>query len=209
MTNRPEGNTPTDSIAPIELDRLTIEEEIASMNRGRGKSITGIVAAVAAAVVAVVLMLRTMDADRAYTETGAAVRGLAAEHFDSYWLCAVPAALRMPVDSGEKLATQLERVADHLGRSYGATLQRCEARLEPLPGKLGALAVPDALETDRARLVGASETLLSRVKALRERLGAVESYSFASVASEIDGVAKAYDGFSTARSELLGAVDAR
>lgn len=209
MTDRPHGNTPTDSIAPVELDRITIEEEAAFMNRGRGKSITGIVAAVAAAVIAGVLMLRTMDTDRAYTETGAAVRALAAEHFDAYWQCSIPASVRVPVDSGEKLGVLLGRVADRLGRSYSATLQRCESRLEPLAAGLGALEVPKPLEADRAQLVTASEGLLTSVTALRERLASMEHYDLANVAGEIDGVAKAWDGFSTARADLLHSIDAR
>jgi hypothetical protein len=179
------------------------------MNRGKGKSITGIVAAVAAAVVAGVLMLRTMDADRAYTDAGAAVRSLAAEHFDGYWQCSIPASLRVPVDSGEKLAAQLARVTDRLGRSYAATLQRCEGRLAPLAAGLGALEVPKPLEANRAQLVTASEALQASLTGLRERLSTMETYDLASIASELDGVAKAWDGFSTARADLLQSIDAR
>ena len=73
-----------ESLAPFQLDRLTIEEEVAFMNRGKGLQLLSVLALAGVLVAGGAMAMKSLDREQKLSQAGAAAMDLGREHLDAY-----------------------------------------------------------------------------------------------------------------------------
>lgn len=146
MEPKSEPRDGQDSLAPVQLDRRAIEEEVASMKRGKGARLLGVAAIVGAFTLGGAWLMRQVDRNRAESEAGAAVAALREAHVDAYLRCVVPGAPAGTLASAERLHSAIETQAERHEKAYARTLASCEPKLAGLVPSIQAAPVGSALE---------------------------------------------------------------
>jgi len=209
MTKHDALRSEQDSLAPIQLDRLSAEEQdtVALMGKGKGLQLLRIAAIVAALGVGGFYAMRGLDSGLAYTEAGAAAGKLQRQHVEGFLRCALGPAYVTSTDSPERLYGALEAMSERGQKGYGRTLSRCLPTLEALPAALGALSAPADLTPNVAQLEGSARALLAATKAYATYLGADDTrYDFVIAAGHIDHITQAWAQYkkhdATLRSQI-------
>lgn len=181
-----------DSLAPMQLDRLSIEEEVAFMNRGKGARLLGVAMMVSALAVGGAWAMKRMDRGLAESEAGAAVAGLRQEHVESFLACAVPDAPVASFANSERLHSAIEHLTERYQKAYARTLESCEPKLAGLVPSLTLAPVASHVEPAVAELRAAAIALQDSAADLRGYLeDPRRSYDYVEVTAFIDRLARA------------------
>ena len=204
MQTKAAGATREDqhSLAPIQLERTSIERDLASIKRGQGAVLT---MALLGSLVVMAGLLKWMDAG-----DGRSAYATAARQLDS--LYAQPAedcTLLQPYASRQVLRTSMEAASQHYGKAYEKQLAPCSAALAVLERKLGDLDVPLSMQH---RLEG----LQHHTAALNRAIGRYRSYlfdpklnyDFAGATSHIENVVVAWSNYDAQRKNTFAALHA-
>lgn len=197
-----------DSLAPVQLDRLTIEEEVAFMNRGKGAQLLGVAVLVSALAVGGAWTMKQIDRNEAQGQAGAAVAGLREQHLDAYLQCVVPSAPAGVFSNSERLHTAIESLAERYQKQYARTLQSCEPKLAGLVPALTAAPVAPAVVPIVRNLKIAAISVKNSAEDLRSYLAAPDrAYDYVEVTQRIDHLARAaaayHDQDQALRAELV------
>lgn len=181
-----------DSLAPMQLDRLTVEEEVAFMNRGKGAQLLGVAMIASALVVGGAVAMKRMDRDQAEGQAGAAVAGLREQHVGAYFACVVPDTPTAAFSSSERLHSAIESLAERYQKAYARTLESCEPKLAGLVQALTAAPVAKALAPAVSDLLSAAISIQDSASDLRAYLSdSRRPYDYVEVTAFIDRLAKA------------------
>ena len=197
-----------DSLAPVQLDRLTIEEEVAGMNRGKGAQLLAVAVLVSAVAIGGAWLMKQIDRSQAEGQAGAAVAGLREQHLDAYLACVVPNAPAGVFSSSERLHTAIETLAERFQKDYARTLQSCEPKLTGLLPALAAAPVASDLQPIIGNLKVAAISVKNSAEDLRSYLSDPQRpYDFVEVTQRIDHLARASAAYhkqdQVLRGELL------
>lgn len=192
-----------DSLAPVALDRLTVEEEAALMQTGKGGKLAVI------AVVAVLLgagatfWLKQLDARQAYVGAAASVRELHAATLEPFARCALPEASGLQLTSKESMLSALERSSERMGPAYGRVLARCQPLVEALPSDLAKVQAPAALAAQLKTLASAANELGGAIEQYRTHLGhAGRGYDYVQALPFMEKIASAWGSCLAQHAEL-------
>jgi hypothetical protein len=181
-----------DSLAPMQLDRLTIEEEIAGMNRGKSTQLLGVAMMVSALAVGGAWAMKRMDRDQAESNAAAAVASLRVQHVEAYLVCIAPEAPLSVFASSERLHSALEHLAERYQKAYARTLESCEPKLEGLIPALTVAPVAKSLEPRVSELKAAAMAIQDGGSDLRSYLAdSRRQYDYVEVTAFIDRLARA------------------
>jgi hypothetical protein len=181
-----------DSLAPMQLDRLTIEEEVAGMNRGKGAKLLGVAIVASALVVGGAVAMKRIDRDQAEGQAGAAIAGLLEQHVEAYFSCAAPDTPPAALSNGERLHSAIEILAERYQKAYARTLESCEPKLAGLVPALTVTPVAKTLAPAVTDLRSAAVSLQDSASDLRAYLSdSRRPYDYAEVTAFIDRLAKA------------------
>ena len=181
-----------DSLAPMQLDRLTIEEEVAGMNRGKSAQLLGVAMMVSALAVGGAWAMKQMDRDQAENNAGAAVANLRVEHVEAYLVCIAPEAPLSVFSSSERLHSALENQTERYQKAYASTLESCEPKLEGLIPALTVAPVAKKLEPTVNELKAAAMAVRDGANDLRSYLADPRRpYDYVEVTAFIDRLARA------------------
>jgi hypothetical protein len=187
-----------DSLAPMQLDRLTIEEEVADMNRGKGAQLLGVAIIASVLVVGGAVAMKQMDRDQAEGQAGAAVAGLLEQHVDAYFACVLPDTPTAAFSSSERLHSAIEGLAERYQKAYARTLESCEPKLQGLVPALTVAPVAKAIEPAVAELRSAAISVQDSATDLRAYLSdSRRPYDYVEVTAFIDRLAKASAAYHT------------
>lgn len=192
MTEETENRTEQDSLAPVQLDRLTIEEEVASMGRGKGRALLSIAVLCGVLALGGGLFMQTLDREQAEHDRSAAVSQLQQDHVQAYLSCVLPGAVASAYESSDRLLSAIEGKLEHKRKAYGATLERCEQKLSGLTTALSAAEVRGDLEPALTNLKTDADTLTQSAAGLREYLqDPSQSYDYVQAVARMDRLAQA------------------
>jgi len=181
-----------DSLAPMQLDRLSIEEEVATMNRGKGAQLLAVAVIVSVFAIGGAWTMKQLDRTQAEGQAGAAVAGLREAHVDAYLKCAIPDAPVGVFSSSERLHSAIEIIAERYQKAYARTLESCEPKLAGLVPSLAEAAVSPALEPAVTGLRAAAVSVEESATDLRGYLGDPRrGYDYVEVTAFIDRLARA------------------
>jgi len=181
-----------DSLAPVQLDRLTIEEEVATMNRGKGARLLSVAIVASAVAVGGAWMMKAMDRSQAESQAGTAVAALREQHVDAYLRCVLPEAPAAVFSNSERLHTALEGLAERYQKAYARTLESCEPKLEGLRPALAVTPISGKLAPTVEGLKSAALGVQDSAEDLRSYLADPRrGYDYVEVTAFIDRLARA------------------
>jgi hypothetical protein len=181
-----------DSLAPIQLDRLTIEEEAAFMNRGKKRQLLFAASLIAMALLGANTLVKQLDREMAYSQAGQAVSDAQQQQLGAYLQCALPGTQLSSVASADELHSAIERLVERFHKDYGRLLKRCEPKLEALAPTLANVNVPKDLQGELHELRASAKQLTASAVTLRTYLEDERTaYDYAQATAYIDRVAKA------------------
>jgi hypothetical protein len=199
-----------DSLAPVQLDRLTIEEEAAFMSRGKGKQLVTIALLASVLAVGGGFLMKTLDRVQAEHERSLAVAELRESHVDAFLSCVLPGIAPSAFDSRERLLGALERVVEQKQKRFAATLARCEVKLEGLERGLHAASVRSDLDPARGKLEREAKAITRSAAALREHLqDPARAYDYVQAVASIDRLARAAASYGAADQAYRAQLAAR
>jgi hypothetical protein len=200
----------TDSLAPIQLERLSVEEEVALMGRGRGKQLAGIAAVALVSVLGGVLWMKGMDAREAYASAATRLGQLDRQHGYAFMYCALPGIPQSQIDSRENLHTAIEHFGEQYGKSYARNLRRCAPTLDEMAPALAALQVPENVSSELHALRTAAANLK---RAWNDYRGYLEDpkrpYDYVQAVPLIEKITLGWEAYEQRESELHTALLAR
>lgn len=135
----------SNSLVPVETD-ASLNEAVDSMDKGSGLKLVGFAVGLAAVIAVAVAVLGNLDNRQAFVDAGARVAALKEDRFEAFLNCALVNMNQSQIKSADDLEFQLDKRAQHFGKPYAATLQKCAANLDTLERELATLAVPDPLK---------------------------------------------------------------
>jgi hypothetical protein len=181
-----------DSLAPVQLDRLSIEEEVAGMNRGKSARLLGVAMMVSALAVGGAWAMKQMDRSQAESNAASVVASLRVQHVEAYLVCIAPEAPLSVFSSSERLHSVLENQAERYQKAYARTLESCEPKLEGLIPALTIAPVAKSLEPTVTDLKAAAMAVQDGANDLRGYLAdSRRSYDYVEVTAFIDRLARA------------------
>ena len=195
-----------DSLAPVELDRLTVDEEVAMMQRGKsGRLVVAALALVLAGGGAFTWMQR-MDTRDAYTNAATVAVRLHHEHLDAFLRCALPRADAAQLQSQEGLSAAFANHGALLGRAHSGVLARCAEALVELSREVAAIRAPNPLRPQLTALHQAAEALRRAADGYRAQLGAADGYDAAQLTPAIEKIVLARATYQQRQAALERAV---
>jgi hypothetical protein len=181
-----------DSLAPMQLDRLTLEEEVASMKRGKGAQLLGVAVIVSALAIGGAWLMKQMDRNEAEGQAGAAVAALREQHLDAYLRCVVPNAPAEVLSNSVRLHSAIEALTERYQKAYAGTLDSCEPKLVGLVPALAAAPVSTALHPVMGNLKVAAISVQNSAEELRDYLAdPARPYDYVEITAFIDHLARA------------------
>jgi hypothetical protein len=191
---------------PDELAALkgSIEEAEAAMHKGRGKMLVGMIGAVVALLVGVVLLVGSGDDARVAGEIGKAINGIKQRQFDRFWGCALQGTNLKNVRSNAELASQIDVRSMEKGEAYAAYVRgKCLDMLDEIAPQLDTLIVPDDLKADVAALREAVGDLRSAWNGFITYLGNPDTeYASEDAKRYIDEIARGWFDFKKAHGAI-------
>jgi hypothetical protein len=195
-----------DSLAPVALDRLSVEEETALMNRGRGARLVGAGALLALCGVGLAFWLGELDTKQKYADALEQSAAAQQQHVDPYLACALPGLTGARPTTPDDLKAAIERVQERQGRSYSRTLARCAPLLAELGPALAALTVPQDVQSQLSDLKTAARAHERAWSAYRVHLTEVASPDSAGSREPVENVAHAWADYEQKRALLEAAL---
>lgn len=147
----------------------SLEEEERAMKSGRG----GMIAAAAFAVLLVVgasAWFLTTSGPNEYGQIGQQVNGMRAEHFDTFWSCALPREDVRDLDTADELKAALARFSANTEGYVRILRTECLVHLTQHQAPLDALIAPPELSGPIGELSAALVALRSAWDAYLEHL---------------------------------------
>lgn len=157
------------SLAPVQIEVATLEEDIAQLNRGKGARLLMSALLSGLAVFGIVQWMDTIDGQQAYAAAAERLESIHAQQGNALLRCVLPDVQRSQVDSRQALHTALEVASERSQKRYGKQLQHCTGLAEELVRQVNDLDVP-------ADMVRRAQGLRSAAGNLDQALGAYRAY---------------------------------
>ncbi len=201
---QPGSSRHEDSLASIQVDRLSVEDEAASMNRLRVWQLRGAIVAAIVLLGAGAMWMKGVDRRGAYSELGTGIAALRAGPLSAFVQCAAPGAQPSQLAAAGQLPAALLAASEHTGKGYTRALLHCSPLLEQAGLQLAALNVPSAVAPQAAALRAA----LSDLQATVESAVTVPSYDSAKVVALTQKVAAGWQAYDEKQVALQTALRA-
>jgi hypothetical protein len=191
-----------DSIAPVQVQRTSVEDEVAQMNRGKGRQITAVVAVIALSGLAGTYLLRGMDAHQRYEDAIVNLDQLHKDHADAHLQCVLENTNRSLVSSADKLHQVITRYSERHGAGYARRLTECAPTLAGLVPALNKLQPPKEVDADLRSLRTAATDLQRVWDEYRAYLASGSAYDEAQASPRIDQITSSWSGYQAQRVRL-------
>jgi hypothetical protein len=195
------------SLAPIQIEGTSIEEDIAALSRGRGTRLVFTALCAGLLAFGVIQWMDGIDGTRAYAAAADRLEAIHAQQANVFIHCALPNLQRSQISSEKSLHTAIEVVSERLQKQYGRQLERCGTSLDGLEVQLAGLVVPADTRPKLEALRTASSELNFAIAGYRHYLvDPAVSYDFVQATPRIEKIALAWSDYETKRRELSRAL---
>jgi hypothetical protein len=130
------------SLAPIQLERTSVDEEVALMKRGKGLRLTVTLLVSLVAIAGGARLLSNMDTTRAYASGADRLDAIDAQQSEAFLRCALPNLQRAQVASASALFSAIEFATERFDKQYGKQLAQCAPLLGELQHALDGVRAP-------------------------------------------------------------------
>lgn len=184
-----------DSLAPIQLERMSVEEQALVSGRGRSRGLVPLVAFAGVALALGVMLYQRLEANESLGNAGSAVKQMKVQDFDVFARCVFPGMDGTRIKDDDHLRTTIERHSQRHGRHYGQMVKTCARPLYDLQVGLERLQVPQPLEGARAEMQQSAQRLVTATSNYAAYLEAGDGYEFVTAQPKIEALALAWQDF--------------
>jgi hypothetical protein len=131
-----------ESLAPIQLERLSVDDDVAQMKRGKGLRLTVTVLVSLIAITAGARLLGRIDQTQAYATAAERLETIDNQRSEAFLRCALPNVQPTQLASASELHTAIEIATERLDKRYGTQIAQCTHLLADLQQSLSALEAP-------------------------------------------------------------------
>ena len=199
-----------DSLAPIQLERMSREEESLVKHRGRTRQLLAIGALAVCVAGGGTYFMKQLDAREAVVSAAAGVQRVRSEKLQPFLRCALPGLGQSQLNSKERLIGAIDDFSESLGKGYARTLGRCLPVLEEVAPALAAQPVPADLRSEARSLHDSAVRLTGAVKDYRAHLAApTQAYDYLQSLPMIEKIAVAWESYEVNAKTFDNAVHAK
>ena len=205
------SNQEHDTLIPVALDRLSVEDEadLSRMNGGRTTKLVAVLLVAAIGGAGALVWMKRADAREAYLGAATQARQLTDTKLASFEDCTVPSAGSTRIETKAQWADALTRQGTLGGRSYARVLGRCTPMLEELDSDLAAIKAPTELASNLQAVRNASAQLKTAVDGYKRYLTLSGTpVDEAQAKTLAQGAANAWQSVEQRQAELLAAAKA-
>jgi len=191
----------TDSLAPVQLERLSVEEEVAQMQRGKGGKMALVIAAGSLLLAGGAYWMRHLDVERAYVVTAESIAQVDTQQAQAFMHCALRNVQAPQLASPDALRATIEITHQRLGAGFTRNLDQCLPLLDDLAPGLTAIKAPNDVKPKLTALEQSSNELRRSWKLYRTYLGDPK-FDDAQAAQLIESVTAAWARYEDLRSKI-------
>jgi len=207
--NLPVRSDPS-SLAPIQLERSSVDEDIAQLKRGKGLRLTLTLAVGLAAIAGGTQLLRSMDAHQAYAKAGEQLELVDAQQSEAFLRCALPNLQRSQLDDPSELHTAIEIATERMDKAYGRVLAQCDPLLESFEEAVSQIKGPADMTRRLSSLSNAAGALGHSWSEYRKYLqDPTQHYDYVQAAPRIEKITNAWQDYQTQRDQTRDALAQR
>jgi hypothetical protein len=196
-----------ESLAPIQLERVSLDEEVAQMKTGKGLRLTLTLLIGAAAVFGVVRWMGNLDTAQAYAHAADRVEEIDAQQGGAFLRCALPNLQNSQLTSASALHSAIETVSERLDKHYAHQLASCASLLEEFETALGTVRAPADM---KLRIEGLRRSAHDFAQAWHNYQAYLQDpaqrYDFVQATPLIEKIGVAWQGYQTQRTEADSAL---
>jgi hypothetical protein len=141
-----------DSLAPVQLERTSVAEDIALMKRGKSMPLLLSLVLATIAVAGGVRWMGTIDVKQSYAHAADRLEVIDSQQSEAFLRCALPNVQSSQLKSSLALHNAIENASERLDKFYGRQLTHCSHYLDDLSSQLGAVTVPADMSRQLASL---------------------------------------------------------
>ena len=196
-----------DSLAPFQLERASVEEEVAQMRRGKGVKLTLTLLAVACGAFGATRWMGSIDASQAYAAAADRLEAIDSQQGEAFLRCALPNVQNSQLSSAPALHNAIEVASDRLDKRYGRLLEQCGYLLEGLTGALSNVRAPADMSRRMDTLRASADQFSAAFQDYRDYLlDPHKPYDYVQATPLIEKIANHWQDYQTARADARTAL---
>jgi hypothetical protein len=138
----PSTRSDPDSLAPVALERASVDDEVSKMRRGNTLPLALSLVASTIAAIAGIHWLGGIDRQQAYARAAEQLETIDAQQSEAFLRCALPNVQRSQLSSTQALHNAIEIVSERFDKFYARQLVHCSNYLDDLNNELNRVRVP-------------------------------------------------------------------
>jgi hypothetical protein len=198
------------SLAPIQLERASVEEDVASMKSGKGLRLTATLLVTAVAVVGGTQLLGAMDAHQAYAHAAEQLELIDSQQSEAFLRCALPNIQRAQLNDPSALHTAIEIASERMDKGYGRVLAQCEPLLQSFEEAVNGIKAPSDMTRGMQGLSLAAGELVRSWASYRTYLqDPAQRYDYVQATPRIEKITTAWASYQTQRTQVRDGLSAK
>lgn len=199
-----------ESLAPIQLERISVDEEVAQMKRGKGMQLVLTALVIALGVAGGSRWMSDIDASQAYAAAADRLEAIDSQQGDAYLRCALPNVQNSQLSSASSLHNAIEIASERLEKRYGKLLEQCDYLLVGLTSALSAMRAPADMTRRMDDLRVSADQLGDAFQDYRDYLlDPAKPYDYVQATPLIEKIANHWQQYENARAQARSALRAR
>jgi hypothetical protein len=199
-----------ESLAPIQLERVSVEDEVAQMKTGKGLRLTLTLLIGVAGVFGIMRWMGTIDHSQAYAHAADRLEEIDAQQGEAYLRCALPNLQNSQISSSTALHSAIEVVSERYDKRYAQQLAGCAYLLNALESALSTVQAPPDMTRRVEGLRLSAQNFAQAWEHYRAYLkDPAQRYDYVQATPLIEKISVAWQGYQTQRAEATAALRAR
>lgn len=205
----PEAREAPSTLAPIQVERASDEQDLAGMRGRRGPRIVTAVVVLAAVGFGGALLLRSMDARQAYAHAAEQLERSDVDQRDAFMRCAFPNQQSSQLAAPSALQGALEIATGRMGKTYAKVLTKCTPLLDNFKQAVSGIQAPADVAPNVRAVSKAANEFAAAWLGLRDFLQSSSEYDSAQAAPRIQAITASWQTYQTERVKAKDALSAR
>lgn len=198
-----------DSLAPIQLERVSVEEEVAQMKTGKALRLALTLMVGVTGAFGVVRWMGRIDNSQAYAQAADRLEQIDSQQGEAFLRCVLPNLQNTQLSSATELHSAIEIVSERFDKRYAQQLASCAYLLDDLEDALGSVRAPADMTRKVETLRLSAQTFAQTWQHYRAYLqDPAQRYDFVQATPLIEKISVAWQGYQTQRAETKAALRA-
>ena len=195
------------SLAPIQLEGLSVQEEAAQLKRGRGLRLALNLTLLVAVASAAGQWLKSVDTKNSYNQAAAQLDRSETVQAESFMRCVLPDLQPSQLTSTVTLYGTIEYLTEQLGKAYGDQLAACAPLLDEFESTVHNIRAPADMTRRLQEVSLAASALKHSWQSYQDYLQTPnQPYDYVKAAPLIDRITVAWQTYQKANSKTRQAL---